>query len=43
MDGKKITYVEMIIPDKSKMVVKEIPVVYFDGKKRRREIMKIRK
>lgn len=43
MDGKEITYVEMIIRDKSKMVVKEIPVVYFDGKEKRREIMRIRK
>ena len=43
MDDKNVVYVKMIIPDKNNLVVKEIPVVFFDGKKKRREIMRIKK
>ena len=43
MDDKNVVYVKMIIPDRNKLVVKEIPVVFFDGKKKRREIMRIKK
>lgn len=43
MDDKNVVYVKMIIPDRNKLVVKKIPVVFFDGKKKRREIMRIKK